>query len=149
MKLPKLRAEIRRIEGELKRMYEHARNLEVAATVPKPLGNQHPELTQDAKERAVLLFWRHLTPEQRREFTKKEWFTAKSKRRYEYRISPYRVGRVEGSFVRLFCLVLREYAPLEDQMLAKKIIIERDEDLFLNTAVNQGLHDPVDFGLWR
>lgn len=149
MKLPKLRAEIRRIEAALKRMRTVANNLEIVATMPNPIAHDNPEFTQAAKERATVLFWRHLSPEQRGEFTRQRWFTVVGNQTgAKYRISPVRAAREEagGTFARFYCLVIcAEITPLEDVMLAKKIIIEKDEPLFLRTAVDVGVHEAEEF----
>ena len=141
MKLPRLRAEIRRLEAELTRMRKHAQNLEMTATMPQPLGWDAHHFSVSAKQRAMVLFWRHLTPEQRSEYIRQKWFTAiGNSSGQKYRISHLRVGRestLDSAMLVFYCLVVID-SPVEDVMLAKKILIEKDEREFLLVAHNQG-----------
>ena len=141
MKLPKLRAEIRRIEADLARLYNHATNLELTASMPPPL--KQAAFDGDASLRAAQLFWSHLTPAQRSEYIRDGYFYCCGKdSRARYLISPFRAFRETSpgcGFWQHFCLVVGVAmpTPLEDQMLAKKILIEQDERLFLYTANTQ------------
>ena|SRR5579862_907748 len=143
MKLPKLRAEIQRIESELARLRQRERTLEISATMPHPhKGNANGGFTPDATLRATKLFWEKLTSDQRKSYLAHGWFYAIGKStRSTYRISPYHVMR-EGECAHTFlCLVMRyEQCPVEDVMLAKKILIENDEREFLETAKHQGTY---------
>jgi hypothetical protein len=151
MKLFTLKKKIARVEAELAEMRERELILEVSATVPKPLPQR--EFDEDSLLRATLLFWRHLTREQRTEYSNKGYFYTKGKVTGDrYLISPYRAIRERLTHYRpgweFYCLIvggvhMMEPTPFEDQMLAKKILIERDERVFLETANAQSIYPEV------
>lgn len=107
---------------------------------PAPIG---PSVEyQRAHFRALRLLWKHLTADQRAQYRmfvqgldhEGHSFIVRGNRSGDH----YRIFE-NGSTLRLrdqhpFCLVLTEAVPFPDMMLAKKLLLERDEGLFLATA---------------
>lgn len=89
-----------------------------------------------ARIRARDLLWNHLTDQQRAEYAECGYFTVRGHETAEtYKVMRGNVRRL--SDMASFCLVVHDFedhVPVEDQMLVKKILIEKDEDLFLRTA---------------
>jgi hypothetical protein len=89
--------------------------------------------TPDAVERARDLFLAHLDPRQRRSWQHRRRFdvTAASGRRYT--IGAYRPFNVSARDA-TFCVQVHGTVPSYDKLLAQKLLIEADEQLFLARA---------------
>lgn len=89
------------------------------------------------EQRADTLLRRHLTPKQRIDYDKYNWFRvvgSHSNDAYYIMVRPYSSVWSDHDH-RTFCLVTRGVAlPLTDQALLKKLLIETDERRFLATA---------------
>ncbi len=100
------------------------------------------------RKRAMRLLEKHLTPPQLRQFKKKTCFTVIAKDGKTYRIENGSSGNVflmEGrKKVIQYCIVFKDHAPLPnfDLMLAQKLILETDPELFLKTANATDLRVP-------
>jgi len=95
-----------------------------------------PDPAAEAKARALLE--RALTPEQRRDLVAGHCFYVKGQR-YTYRIREGHSGNVDaldpsGYVVSRYCAHPLGRVPVSDVMLAQKLWIETDENMFLNEA---------------
>jgi hypothetical protein len=114
--------------------------------LPEPNGYGRDYFGEAARVAARDLLWEHLTPEQREEYRRGGVFTAKGNDTgREYLISVGWILYAPKSYDRIdFCLHVGdqggESIPYEDILLAKKLLIECDEDLFLKTANANGHH---------
>ena len=111
--------------------------------------NVEPAYSNRAAWRALRLLWKHLTPDQRAQYRmfvqgldhEGHSFIVTGNATHDH----YRIFE-SGSVLRLrdghrFCLVLTgEPVPVADMLLAKKLLLENDERLFLATA--NDLNDP-------
>lgn len=93
------------------------------------------EFDENAKERARELLRRNLTKQQRKQFDRYGSFVVIGNQSR----TPYTIKNT-GRVIRLsdqheFCLqVVGEPVPVEDAMLARKLLLESNEELFLSTA---------------
>jgi len=104
----------------------------------RPSLNDHYLPNQAAEAKARVLLDRALTPEQRRDLAAKHYFDVKAKR-FTYRIREGHSGNVEaldasGRVISRFCAHPLSRVPVYDVMLAQKLWIETDENMFLNKA---------------
>lgn len=95
-----------------------------------------------AKARALLE--RTLTPEQSRDLLVRGYFQVKGKR-FSYRIREGHSGNVDaldaaGRVVSRFCAYPLGRVPVYDVMLAQKLWLETDENMFLKKAAPCPLH---------
>jgi len=95
-----------------------------------------PDQAAEAKARALLE--RSLTPEQRRDLLGRCYFYVRGKR-HTYRIRQGCSGNVDqldssGRVISRFCAQPLGRVPICDVMLAQKLWIENDEDMFLSNA---------------
>jgi hypothetical protein len=106
------------------------------------------ECVEAAEKKARRLLHSHLTSYQRRMLAKDDRITARGNvtgdRYFIFATREAWVSRVRDG--RGYCLEIiddgdEEATPMWDQMLAKKIIIEADEQLFLDTACPSGGED--------
>lgn len=93
----------------------------------------------EAENRARDLLLSCLTPAQQEEYTATRSFTVKVKSGNRYRIEQHRNYNVirldkKGQVVSELCAGPVEEVPLEDQMLAQKLLLETDEAEFLAVA---------------
>jgi hypothetical protein len=102
---------------------------------PNQYGNGY--FTNDARVRARDLLWEHLTEDQRAEYVEMGRFTVTGNEtgdRYLIRGGAIYRAHDRNDFCLHVVTCEEDQMPFEDQILAQKIIIERDEDLFLRTA---------------
>ena len=99
-----------------------------------------PREGKQARKRARKLLRSALEPEQRRELKRKGYFHVRSSRGNVYRIArefPFNVrlaGYAKPSRI-YFCLETEDPdVPIEDVMLAQKLMLETDEGKFLSLA---------------
>ncbi len=97
-----------------------------------------------ALTRARALLERALSIEQRRDLFARGYFCVKGKR-FIYRIREGHAGNVDaldssGRVVGRYCAHPLGRIPVHDVMLAQKLWIETDEDMFLNEAAPYPLH---------
>lgn len=98
--------------------------------------------TQPAKNRAKELLLTHLTPAQKETFEKNKWFIVeggKSKQRYRIRTNSQamNIEVMDGEKVKYRLCAHLNYqcdAPLDDHILAQKLMLEAAEDDFLKIA---------------
>ena len=106
------------------------------------LNDYLPNLAAVAKSRVLLE--RALTPEQRRDLFARGYFNVKGKR-FSYRIREGHSGNVDaldstGCVIERFCAHPLGRVPVYDVMLAQKLWIETDENMFLRKAAPYPLH---------
>lgn len=96
--------------------------------------------TKQAQKRAKELLRRHLTDIQREQMDKNHWFDLRSSGGARYRIHcltySENIQRL-GRRTRYYCIHLQtfmQWFPLDDHLLAQKLLIESDEDAFLSVA---------------
>lgn len=105
----------------------------------RPSINDHYELPDQAAEaKARNLLQRALTLEQRRDLVSRNYFYVQG-RRFTYRIREGHSGNVEaldssGRVISRFCAHPLGRVPVSDVMLAQKLWIETDENMFLKKA---------------
>lgn len=88
--------------------------------------------------RAEVVLRSHLTPQQIRDLDKHDWFRVYSKKGNSYKINRrYTFNIYSEKEHRNFCITIRSKVPVADQMLAQKLLIETNEELFLMIA-NRG-----------
>jgi hypothetical protein len=88
------------------------------------------------------LFIKHLTPFQYKTFIELDYIIVISNKKHKYRINTHKnymnIIRLDGWFIskRKFCIQLKNelYYPHYDHILAQKLLIESDEDFFLQKA---------------
>lgn len=94
----------------------------------------------EAKARARQLLLEHLTPRQRADFEARGHFHVTTRRKHKYRItSRFAMGIIRlnarGKPMRAYCVsVMHGQVPIEDAMLAHKLMLETDEDNFVRVA---------------
>jgi hypothetical protein len=134
-------AEARR-HHELTERYARAAEAERAADHLEWRATAIQAHTDGAKQRALDLLLEHLTPAQRETFHKNSWFIVEGRSMRQYRI------HARGSLVanvdvldskmktihRLCAHCDLHTIPLGDQLLAQKLMLEFDEDAFLQIA---------------
>ncbi len=86
-----------------------------------------------AEERARSLFLSKLAPAQRRSWLTRRRFTVTAPSGSRYTIAPYDPYNIRASDA-LFCLQVGGNTPEYDKLLAQKLLIECDEELFLAKA---------------
>jgi hypothetical protein len=94
--------------------------------------------SETAVAKARVLLDRALTPEQRRDLFARGYFYVQGKR-FTYRIREGHAGNVdaldpEGCVISRFCALPLGRVPVYDVMLAQKLWIETDENMFLRKA---------------
>jgi hypothetical protein len=94
---------------------------------------------REAQQNARALLLSCLTPTQQEELATKWYFAVTTKSGNTYRIQDrqiYNVTRLDkqGRPLENLCVGLAEDVPLEDNMLAQKLLLETDEDRFLEIA---------------
>jgi hypothetical protein len=126
------------VEAEARRVSVEATWLATANDFLRPsLSDYHlPDQAAEAKARALLE--RALTPQQRRDLFAKRCFYVKGKR-FTYRIREGHSGNVDaldssGRVITRFCAHPLGRVPVYDMMLAQKLWIETDENMFLDKA---------------
>ena len=102
-----------------------------------------PNLAAVGKAKALLE--RALTPQQRRDLFTRGYFCVKGKR-FTYRIREGHSGNVDaldsrGYVISRFCAYPLGRVPVYDVMLAQKLWIETDENMFLKKAALYPLHN--------
>jgi hypothetical protein len=109
-----------------------------ARTFLRPSLSDHrlPDQASEAKARALLE--RALKPEQLRDLITRRYFYVKG-RRLTYRIREGHSGNIEaldpnGCVVGRLCAYPMGHVPISDVMLAQKLWIETDENVFLKKA---------------
>ena len=110
----------------------------------RPSLNDYYLPNQAALAKARALLDRALTPEQRRDLLAKGYFYVKGKR-FTYRIREGHSGNVDaldsrGRVIDRFCAHPLGRVPVYDVMLAQKLWIETDENMFLKKAAPYPLH---------
>ena len=101
---------------------------------------EQEEERERARERAEKLLLRHLTPKQRYDYKKHGHFFVRTKRKHHYKIMRARDHNVlrlnkHGKPLRCLCISIYEiWVPVQDIMLAQKLLLETDEDAFLSIA---------------
>ncbi|HMA09764.1 MAG TPA: hypothetical protein VKP68_17935 [Ramlibacter sp.] len=100
--------------------------------------HRQPGLKDAARARARKLLERALTPEQRRDLSTWGYFYVTGQR-FTYRIREGYSGNVEAldrrdCVISRYCAYPRARVPVYDVMLAQKLWIETDEDMFLKEA---------------
>jgi hypothetical protein len=128
----------RRVEPEAGPLPAEAAWLASARDFLRPsLSDLHlPDQAAEAKAR--MLLERALTPEQRRDLFAKRYFYVKG-RRFTYRIREGHSGNVDaldssGRVISRFCAHPLGRVPVCDVLLAQKLWIETDENMFLKNA---------------
>jgi hypothetical protein len=132
------RAFRRQAEAEAGHVPEESTSLAVVREFLRPSlsGLHFPDLAAEAKARALLE--RALTPQQRRDLFARRYFYVKG-RKFTYRIREGHSGNVDaldssGCMVSRFCALPLGRVPVYDVMLAQKLWIETDENMFLKRA---------------
>ena len=132
------RALRRHVDAESGRVAAEVNGLVTAWEFLRPPLNDYylPDQAAEAKARALLE--RALTPQQRRELFAKRCFYVKGKR-FTYRIREGHSGNVDaldasGRVISRLCAHPLGRVPVSDMMLAQKLWIETDEDMFLEKA---------------
>lgn len=119
--------------------------MELQKPEPNTYGLQY--FGRDACTRARDLLWEHLTDDQKAEYVERGFFHARGKETGDSYLINGGIRRIRDAAD--FCLHVTgvgrrsdgdDTIPFEDQLLALKILIERDEDLFLRTANFQGAY---------
>jgi hypothetical protein len=95
-------------------------------------------MSETATSRARALLLENLSPKQKAQFLLKDWFSVDGKlNRYRIRYSTtYNVDVInDGGFVSSsLCAVPLGRVPIPDSMLAQKLVLENDEELFMRVA---------------
>jgi hypothetical protein len=104
----------------------------------RPSPNEYRLPDQAAEAKARVLLERALTPQQRDDLIAKRCFYVKGKK-YTYRIREGHSGNVDqldpaGLVICRFCALPLGRVPVYDVMLAQKLWIETDENMFLKKA---------------
>jgi hypothetical protein len=86
-----------------------------------------------AKRRARELFLSKLDARQRRSWESTRSFDVSAASGCRYTISPYGTFNIRNSGEE-FCLLLEAHIPAYDKLLAQRLLIEADENLFLALA---------------
>lgn len=94
-----------------------------------------------ANKKAEKLLLSCLSKSQKEEYERNSCFTVKGNiTGKRYRIHSFKQINIEeldklGNVMSKFCVVSSEYVPTEDHMLSQKLLIETNEELFLQTAI--------------
>ena len=134
----------RHVEAEVARVSAEVTLLATAEDFLRPSLNDYYLPNQAALAKARALLDRALTPEQRRDLVAKGYFYVKGKR-FTYRIREGHSGNVDaldsrGRVIDRFCAHPLGRVPVYDVMLAQKLWIETDENMFLKKAAPYPLH---------
>ena len=134
----------RHVEAEVARVSAEVTLLATAEDFLRPSLNDYYLPNQAALAKARVLLDRALTPEQRRDLVAKGYFHVKGKR-FTYRIREGHSGNVDaldsrGRVIDRFCAHPLGRVPVYDVMLAQKLWIETDENMFLKKAAPYPLH---------
>jgi hypothetical protein len=134
----------RHVEAEAGLVSLEVTLLATAEEFLRPSLNDYYLPNQAALARARALLERALTPEQRRDLLARGYFYVKGKR-FTYRIREGHSGNVDaldsrGRVVDRFCAHPLGRVPVYDVMLAQKLWIETDENMFLTKAAPYPLH---------
>ena len=110
----------------------------------RPSLNDYYPPNQAAVARARVLLEKALTPKQRRDLFARGYFHVQGKR-FTYRIREGHSGNVDaldsrGCVINRFCAHPLGRVPVYDVMLAQKLWIEPDENMFLKKAAPYPLH---------
>jgi hypothetical protein len=85
----------------------------------------------ELRAEALLLSW--LSPRQREQYRSHGWFDVVTAGGNRYRIWPWKVARLDVRRC-AYCIEAIPWVPAADEMLAKKLLLETDEQRFLATA---------------
>lgn len=107
----------------------------------------HVKLREAAKARAEKLLVENLSPIQRAQFSKERCFVVDGRNGLRYRIRQGRSGNIDmvkadGTIQHRLCAHPREDVPDFDTMLAQKLMLEHDEDSFINLANRHHVLNP-------
>jgi hypothetical protein len=138
------RALRRHVEAEAGRLSAEVTLLAIAEQFLRPSLDDYYLPNQAAVAKARMLLDRALTPAQRRDLLARGFFYVKGKR-FTYRIREGQSGNVDaldsrGSVISRFCAHPLGRVPVYDVMLAQKLWIETDENMFLKKAAPYPLH---------
>lgn len=130
-------------DSELERAYQRTReyarhNHEWWARVTGTATWDAPQAKENKKAKELLLSC--LTKQQKKQYEKHNWFIVRgSETGLVYRInrkSQINVDLMDGDVVvKRLCTVPDEYVPIEDHLLAQKLMLETDEMDFLSRAI--------------
>jgi len=134
----------RHVEAEAGRVSAEDTLLATAEEFLRPSLNDYYLPNQAALARARVLLEGALNPEQRRDLLARGYFYVKGKR-FTYRIREGHSGNVDaldsrGRLIDRFCAHPLGRVPVYDVMLAQKLWIETDENMFLKEAAPYPLH---------
>jgi hypothetical protein len=134
----------RHVEAAVGRGPAEVTLLATAEEFLRPTLNDYYPPNHAAVAKARVLLERALTPEQRRDLFARGYFYVKGKR-FTYRIREGYSGNVDaldsrGSVINRFCAHPLGRVPVYDVMLAQKLWIETDENMFLRKAAPYPLH---------
>lgn len=92
-----------------------------------------------AKTKATRLLVANLGPTQRRTFKRERYFVVRSRSGKRYRVNYGAAQNIKlldnkGTVLKTYCIHPREIVPVEDTMLAQKLMIQHDEEAFLRIA---------------
>ena len=132
------------IEAQAARVSAEMTLLAAADEFVRPSLNDYYLPNQAAVTKARALLERALTPQQRRDLLARGYFYVKG-RRFTYRIREGQSGNVDaldsrGCVISRFCAHPLGRVPVYDVMLAQKLWIETDENMFLRKAAPYPLH---------
>lgn len=88
---------------------------------------------REAEMRAEALLLNWLSPRQREQYRSHGWFDVVTPGGNRYRIRAGRVVRLEARRC-VYCIEASAWVPVADELLAKKLLLETDEQRFLATA---------------
>ncbi len=134
----------RRAEAEAARGSAEVTLLAAAEEFVRPSLNDYQPPDPAAVARARALLERALSSEQRRDLFARGYFYVKGER-FTYRIREGHSGNVDAldaseRVISRFCAHPRGHVPVYDVMLAQKLWIETDENMFLKKAAPYPLH---------
>jgi hypothetical protein len=139
-----IRALRNHVEAEAARVSAEVTLLETTEEFLRPSLNDYYLPNQAAVAKARILLDRALTPKQRRDLFARGYFYVKGKR-FTYRIREAHSGNVDaldsrGCVISRYCAHPLGRVPVYDLMLAQKLWIETDENMFLKKAAPYPLH---------
>jgi hypothetical protein len=125
-------------DAEAERLSAEVNLLARAQDFLRPSLNDNDLPNQAAIAKARTLLERALTPEQRRDLLARSYFYVKGKR-FTYRIREGHAANVDaldsmGRVISRFCAHPLGRVPVYDVMLAQKLWLETDENMFLKKA---------------
>jgi hypothetical protein len=134
----------RRADAEAARLAAEATWLAAAEEFLRPSLNDYHLPNEASVAKARVLLEKALTLEQRRDLLARGYFQVKGKR-FTYRIREGHAGNVDaldsrGRVIGRFCAHPLGRVPVYDMMLAQKLWIETDENMFLKKAAPCPLH---------